>query len=247
MKINAKFVCIWWERNFRVPKNILQSVSDVLRCIFFIHTNSFPRFILVIDEKTFWWYLNLMALKLLRTRGRKNIRNDFLLAPGSSLPLLALHICSTISAAPRACSLACWYRIFCFSISFSWGDTHSHYQHEPSRTFCDYYKWQSFGKLISFENVTETLLSGRLPACIYLKRLFFSFLFFFLLLILCTALTTERSTFIVVKSSLSRIIETLKNNWKATLPLPSCLHTQYTKDLVPRNWKEVMSQCINNK
>lgn len=36
------------------------------------------------------------------------------------LPLLALIICSTISAAPRACSLACWYRIFCFSISFSW-------------------------------------------------------------------------------------------------------------------------------
>lgn len=41
--------------------------------------------------------------------------------PSCLLPLVALIICNTISAAPRACSLACWYRIFCFSISFSWG------------------------------------------------------------------------------------------------------------------------------
>lgn len=32
----------------------------------------------------------------------------------------ALIICSTISAAPRLCSRACWYRSLCFSISFSW-------------------------------------------------------------------------------------------------------------------------------
>lgn len=35
-------------------------------------------------------------------------------------PLQALIICSTISAAPRLCSRACWYRSLCFSISFSW-------------------------------------------------------------------------------------------------------------------------------
>lgn len=34
-------------------------------------------------------------------------------------PLQALIICSTISAAPRVCSRACWYRRRCFSISFS--------------------------------------------------------------------------------------------------------------------------------
>ncbi|TNN62820.1 hypothetical protein EYF80_026895 [Liparis tanakae] len=28
-------------------------------------------------------------------------------------------VCSTISAAPRSCSRACWYSSFCFSISFS--------------------------------------------------------------------------------------------------------------------------------
>lgn len=38
---------------------------------------------------------------------------------GPSLPLQALIICRTISAAPRLCSLACWYRSLCFSISFS--------------------------------------------------------------------------------------------------------------------------------
>lgn len=36
-------------------------------------------------------------------------------------PLQALIIWSTISAAPRLCSRACWYRSLCFSISFSWG------------------------------------------------------------------------------------------------------------------------------
>lgn len=40
-------------------------------------------------------------------------------------PLLALIIWSTISAAPRSCSLACWYSIFCFSISFSCGTQRS--------------------------------------------------------------------------------------------------------------------------
>lgn len=37
-------------------------------------------------------------------------------------PLLALIIWRTISAAPRSCKRACWYRVFCFSISFSWGE-----------------------------------------------------------------------------------------------------------------------------
>lgn len=37
-----------------------------------------------------------------------------------TVPLLALIICKTISAAPLAWSRACWYKIFCFSISFSW-------------------------------------------------------------------------------------------------------------------------------
>ena len=36
------------------------------------------------------------------------------------LPLLALMVWSTISAAPRSCSRACWYNSFCFSISFSY-------------------------------------------------------------------------------------------------------------------------------
>lgn len=36
-----------------------------------------------------------------------------------NLPLLALMVWSTISAAPRSCSRACWYNSFCFSISFS--------------------------------------------------------------------------------------------------------------------------------
>lgn len=40
-------------------------------------------------------------------------------------PLQALIICSTISAAPRLCSRACWYRSLCFSISFSWGRARS--------------------------------------------------------------------------------------------------------------------------
>lgn len=34
-------------------------------------------------------------------------------------PLLALIIWRTISAAPRSCKRACWYSVFCFSISFS--------------------------------------------------------------------------------------------------------------------------------
>lgn len=38
---------------------------------------------------------------------------------GLTLPLQALIICSTISAAPRLWSLDCWYRSLCFSISFS--------------------------------------------------------------------------------------------------------------------------------
>lgn len=46
----------------------------------------------------------------------------------SSVPLQALIICRTISAAPRLWSLDCWYRSLCFSVSFSCG-RHSYSEH----------------------------------------------------------------------------------------------------------------------
>lgn len=47
---------------------------------------------------------------------------------GAGLPLQALIICRTISAAPRLWSLDCWYRSLCFSISFSCSG-YKHYEH----------------------------------------------------------------------------------------------------------------------
>lgn len=89
----------------------------------------------------------------------------------SPLPLLALIICSTISAAPRACSLACWYRIFCFSISFSWQATQKHRAR---------YNFNLIGSLFLF------ILFSSPWRMAYLKGLFFPLFFF--LLIFCTAL-----------------------------------------------------------
>lgn len=51
---------------------------------------------------------------------RKSEEQTLVRGTQGTLPLLALMVCSTISAAPRSWSRACWYRSFCFSISFSW-------------------------------------------------------------------------------------------------------------------------------
>lgn len=106
------------------------------------------------------------------------------------LPLLALIICSTISAAPRACSLACWYRIFCFSISFSWQA-----------------KWRVQLTRMLFDS--WPMCSSSLWVTAYLKGLFFT-LFFFLFLVFCTALQT-RAKF--QNSSITRFWFFQLDNW----------------------------------
>lgn len=167
----------------------------------------------------------------------------------SSSPLLALIICSTISAAPRACSLACWYRIFCFSISFSWEATRTHaHTHILNIHFT--------------VPVLNSLQSGNRHKMFWLaKGTSFSFMFYqedvfqndsvpqrsFLSLpplLPPHPLHSSEDT----KGQLSKLIfhECYRNILLTirTLPLPSCLHTRYTKDLLPSDWKGVRSQCI---
>lgn len=52
------------------------------------------------------------------------------------LPLQALIICSTISAAPRLCRRDCWYRSLCFSISFSCGAEQEGHSCNPVNKGC---------------------------------------------------------------------------------------------------------------
>lgn len=126
------------------------------------------------------------------------------------LPLLALIIWSTISAAPRSWSLACWYSIFCFSISFSCVKTNNTVSDIPE--YSSQIKW----------NAQQ----------LHLKCFLFSFLVF-LFFTFSTALREKidwQTCRIFLNSK-----QLTQSNVENEVPLPSYLHMQYTRDLPPKN------------
>lgn len=138
------------------------------------------------------------------------------------LPLLALIIWSTISAAPRSCSLACWYSIFCFSISFSCKRRRSAVP-SSSQSLKDAEAGVGGGSFTSNVFSFPSSSTSSSPSAQLWKR------------------THDKGWPEVADEA---------NTWRkveSEVPLPSYQHRRYTRDLPPKNWNngKIINKVVN--